>query len=71
MVTHDIKEAFGLGTRLIALDRARLDPQATGRYGATVTYDLDLKRDGPVPVLGFLKQPAPTNGAQTNQGTSP
>ncbi len=44
MVTHDIKEAFALGTRLIVLDRARHDPQAPGRYGAIVTYDLDLER---------------------------
>jgi len=71
MVTHDIKEAFGLGTRLIALDRTRLDSQAAGRYGATITYDLDLRRDGPVPVLGFLKTPAPLDGANINQGISP
>ena len=63
MVTHDIKEAFGLGTRLVALDRTRDDPQAPGRYGASVTYDLDLTRDGAVPVLGFLKQPAPAEAA--------
>jgi NitT/TauT family transport system ATP-binding protein len=55
MVTHDIKEAFGLATRLIALDRPRRDPQAQGRFGAKITYDLDLTRDGAVPVLGFLK----------------
>jgi NitT/TauT family transport system ATP-binding protein len=66
MVTHDLKEAFGLGTRLIALDKPRHDPQAPGRYGAIVTYDLDLTRDGPVPVLGFLKasqQPDQSQGA--------
>jgi len=50
MVTHDITEAFGLGTRLIALDRPRHDPQAPGRYGAIFTYDLDLNRDAPVPI---------------------
>jgi len=55
MVTHDLKEAFGLGTRLIAFDRGRVDPQAPGRFGAVITYDLDLRRDGPVPVLGFTK----------------
>ena len=32
MVTHDIKEAFALGTRLIALNHYRVDPQAPGRY---------------------------------------
>src|SRR5215510_2419442 len=66
MVTHDLKEAFGLGTRLIALDKPRQDPHAPGRYGAVVTYDLDLTRDGPVPVLGFLKasqQPDQSQGA--------
>jgi NitT/TauT family transport system ATP-binding protein len=44
MVTHDLKEAFVLGTRLIVFDRPRHDPQAPGRYGAIVTYDLDLHR---------------------------
>jgi NitT/TauT family transport system ATP-binding protein len=55
MVTHDIKEAFGLATRLIALDRVRRDPQAPERFGAKITYDLDLTRESPAPVLGFLK----------------
>ncbi|HLX14335.1 MAG TPA: ABC transporter ATP-binding protein, partial [Bradyrhizobium sp.] len=55
MVTHDIKEAFGLATRLIALDRVRHDPQAPERFGANITYDLDLTRDSAVPVLGFTK----------------
>jgi NitT/TauT family transport system ATP-binding protein len=65
MVTHDIKEAFALGTRLIALNRYRIDPQAPGRYGATITYDFDLNRDAPVPVLGFVK---PGNGAGNKNG---
>jgi NitT/TauT family transport system ATP-binding protein len=43
MVTHDIREAFLLGTRLVTLDRVRIDPHEPGRYGATITYDLDLK----------------------------
>ncbi len=55
MVTHDIKEAFALGTRVIAFDRPRKDPQASDRYGATITYDLDLQRDSPVPVLGLSR----------------
>ena len=55
MVTHDLKEAFNLGTRVIAFDKVRHDPQAPGRYGARVTYDLDLTREGAVPVLGFQK----------------
>jgi NitT/TauT family transport system ATP-binding protein len=55
MVTHDIKEAFALGTRLIALDKRRVDPQAPERFGAIITYDLDLTRDSAVPVMGFTK----------------
>ena len=63
MVTHDLKEAFNLGTRVVAFDKVRHDPQAPGRYGARVTYDLDLTREGAVPVLGFQK-PAPLMAAQ-------
>lgn len=55
MVTHDLKEAFALGTRMIAFDRWRIDPQAQQRFGAVITYDLDLTRDTAVPVLGFAK----------------
>ncbi len=64
MVTHDIKEAFALGTRLIALDKKRRDPQAPERFGAIITYDLDLTRDSVVPVLGFKPlPPAQSQGA--------
>ena len=40
MVTHDIGEAFKLGTRVLTFDRVRRDPQAPEAYGATITYDL-------------------------------
>jgi len=42
MVTHDLKEAFYLGTRLWVFDKLRNDPQAPNRYGATITYDLPV-----------------------------
>lgn len=42
MVTHDISEAFKLGTRLIAFDKVRRDPHDASAYGATITYDLPL-----------------------------
>jgi NitT/TauT family transport system ATP-binding protein len=42
MVTHDINEAFKLGTRMLVFDRLRQDPHAPEAYGATVTYDLPL-----------------------------
>jgi NitT/TauT family transport system ATP-binding protein len=43
MVTHDISEAFRLGTRLIVFDKVRHDPQHPAAYGATITYDLSVK----------------------------
>jgi len=44
MVTHDIGEAFGLGTRVLAFDKRRVDPHAPHRFGATAVYDLPLTR---------------------------
>lgn len=44
MVTHDIKEAFSLGTRVLTLDKRRHDPHAPHRYGAAVVYDLALRK---------------------------
>jgi len=43
MVTHDLREAFSLGTRVLALDKRRHDPHAPHRFGATAVYDLPLK----------------------------
>ena len=43
MITHDLKESFELGTRLLVFDKKRHDPQAPEAYGATVTYDIPLK----------------------------
>ncbi|MGB7755197.1 MAG: ABC transporter ATP-binding protein [Salinisphaera sp.] len=45
MITHDIQEAFALGTRVWVFDKIRHDPQAPGAYGATITYDLDVDRN--------------------------
>jgi NitT/TauT family transport system ATP-binding protein len=44
MVTHDIKEAFKLSTRVLAFDKRRHDPHAPHRFGATATYDVPLDR---------------------------
>ncbi|HWI85564.1 MAG TPA: ATP-binding cassette domain-containing protein [Sphingomonas sp.] len=49
MVTHDIKEAFSLSTRVLTLDKRRDDPHAPHRFGATVVYDLPLTKRAPVP----------------------
>jgi NitT/TauT family transport system ATP-binding protein len=40
MVTHDIREAFKLGTRVLTFDKVRRDRHNPDAYGATITYDL-------------------------------
>jgi NitT/TauT family transport system ATP-binding protein len=57
MVTHDIKEAFKLATRVIALDKRRNDPQEPDRYGSTVVYDfaLDQKTPRAIPADGVVR----------------
>jgi NitT/TauT family transport system ATP-binding protein len=42
MVTHDLEEGFKLGTRMLVFDKVRIDPDAPGAFGATITYDLPL-----------------------------
>ncbi|MDR5795145.1 ABC transporter ATP-binding protein [Caballeronia sp. LZ008] len=44
MVTHDLKEGFTLGSRVLVFDKVRVDPQAPGAYGARITYDIPLDR---------------------------
>ena len=44
MISHDIQESFALGTRLLTFDRLRQDPQAPEAYGASITYDIPLRR---------------------------
>ena len=43
MVTHDLSEAFGLGTRMLVLDRP--PPENGFQPGARITYDLPLQQD--------------------------
>ena len=44
MVTHDIEEGFKLGTRMLVFDKVRIDPDAPGAFGATITYDIPLTK---------------------------
>jgi NitT/TauT family transport system ATP-binding protein len=46
MISHDIRESFELGTRLLTFDRLRNDPQSPERYGASITYDIPLTHRG-------------------------
>jgi len=57
MVTHDLSEGFNLGTRLLVLDKVRLDPQAPNAYGARITYDIPLNETR----LSSLSGTAPDN----------
>lgn len=54
MVTHDIKEAFKLGTRVLAFDKRRHDPQAPNRFGSAVVYDFPLDQKTPPVVPAAL-----------------
>ncbi len=47
MVTHDLSEAFRLGTRVIAFERPRDLPEEQERYGATLTRDIKLNGSSP------------------------
>jgi NitT/TauT family transport system ATP-binding protein len=67
MVTHDLKEGFALGTRLVVFDRPRIEPQAPERFGAIITYDLDLTRDSAVPGLGLSKSPKERGNEMQNK----
>ncbi len=42
MVTHDLREAFTLATRIIAFERLRDRPEERERYGATITKDIAI-----------------------------
>jgi NitT/TauT family transport system ATP-binding protein len=67
MVTHDLKEGFELGTRLLVFDKVRQDPQAPEAYGAKVTYDIPLRRaknkQQPAESAAAASLPAPAGGA--------
>ncbi len=47
MVTHDLSEAFRLGTRVIAFERPRNRPEERERYGARLSPDLPMSGGAP------------------------
>lgn len=49
MVTHDIGEAFELGTRIVAFERPRNRPEEQQRYGARLSRDLTSQVNGSGP----------------------
>lgn len=42
MVTHDLREAFTLATRIVAFERLRDCPEERERHGATITRDISI-----------------------------
>ncbi len=48
MVTHDLREAFHLGNRIIVFDRHRTREEELPYYGATITMDLKLNDNDPL-----------------------
>ncbi|MCX5479761.1 ABC transporter ATP-binding protein [Kaistia geumhonensis] len=71
MVTHDMSEAFTLATRVIAFERRRNEPSDGGRYGATITRDIEVwprriagqPRPSRTSSLPGRDDPAPLTGA--------
>jgi len=59
MVTHDMREAFKLGTRVLTFDKLRHDPHDPKAYGATITYDLPA---GNGPLRAELGEPREQDG---------
>ncbi len=48
MVSHDLREAFYLGTRIIAFDKTHDSTEEPERYGARITFDLMLDPSSPI-----------------------
>jgi NitT/TauT family transport system ATP-binding protein len=61
MTSHDIKESFYLGGRVIVFDRVRKDPHEPELYGACITYDLPLRRDRDARMNPAPTAPEPRN----------
>lgn len=45
MVTHDISEAFKLGTRVLVFDKVKVDKEYPNRYGSTIVNDIDSSKE--------------------------
>ncbi|RFA25523.1 lauroyl acyltransferase [Alkalilimnicola ehrlichii] len=77
MITHDLKEGFYLGTRLLVFDKVRHDPQAPGAYGANITYDIPIGQTDPRLYreirnnIGLPPEPGPQTVQAKNEGDKP
>ena len=48
MVSHDLREAFYLGTRVVAFDKPEGAADEPERFGARITFDVDLEPSAPI-----------------------
>ncbi len=71
MVTHDIREGFYLGTRLLVFDKLRYDPDEPHAYGAGITYDLPIGQADPGTLAEVLAQPAASRASLQPPAVSP
>jgi NitT/TauT family transport system ATP-binding protein len=71
MVTHDIREGFYLGTRLLVFDKLRYDPDAPQAYGAGITYDLPIGQTDPGTLAEVLAQPAASRASLQPPAVNP
>jgi NitT/TauT family transport system ATP-binding protein len=74
MVTHDLSEAFRLGTRVIAFERPRNRPEELERYGATlddITIAEAMSNAGASITRDFEVWPKKVPAALTNGATPP
>jgi NitT/TauT family transport system ATP-binding protein len=44
MVTHDIGEAFKLGSRVLVFDKVKVDKEFPNRFGSTIVNDIDASK---------------------------
>ncbi|QOG18230.1 MULTISPECIES: ATP-binding cassette domain-containing protein [Bradyrhizobium] len=70
MVTHDLSEAFGLATRVIALERQRNRLEERERYGATVSRDLEIFPRRTAEVRNII-DPAPAGTTRSSKEHQP
>ncbi|WP_051368468.1 ABC transporter ATP-binding protein [Psychromonas sp. SP041] len=49
MITHDLSEGFSLGSRILVLDKPRIDPHQPERFGAQIVYDIALNSEHVIP----------------------
>lgn len=74
MVTHDLSEAFRLGTRVVAFERPRNRPEELERYGATLdelSPDAAMSKAGASITRDFEVWPKKVAAALPNGATPP